>query len=786
MPSSSFLNDVNSKKQSADNKLQTLLMQSGKLRSQLGGLSAYEVLRKSPRVLLLQSEELARKLSAKQYDADLAAVKADTQFRHLELLIENARSNSITAKRITESENTQSALDNMKSKAEDLIKKEQAEIEKQKALERQMADLVNTKKIPFMAKAVADLNDARLKGRSFEKFAFFNCLREASKQAQGDLRLEQMLDCWTALSGLFEEDIPMKDEVLFDASSSILNKNAIKPASRDLKFIANSKRVLSHLYVGFIEKTLKQNPKDVLLPPNPTLQDKIKAFCAVQCKRLSFNDAQLIEVVNGEAIWMSLFCLIRVGSFKEALALITMNAVYQRSDAVVSAYIKAMLTDPQSVIGSPDLQAEYNHRSMQGNQDPFKMALVKIAGKCDLHRKSVSPCVVQSVEDYLWLQLWLVTGDSGRYPFSDLQTAIKQLGPDHFSSASLGRPGNPLNYFFALLLTRQFKEAIESLLDKTAYHLEAVHVCIGCLYHDVGFEYPLDDLVRKLLPLLGTVVGSIGQVDYVACLTLRPRPDITDQILSDLLIGEHVDIQGLFGSEGTESAGRLRTMSPLFYPNGDADLKLTRMIKLAGEKCVQYERVYDALLLFNQCQLHKEVFACLNKELSRCFTKPILVDGQFDQLMTMAQSIVNYYAGKDDVEGKHACLFLQRAVHVKNLVWKGEYERALSTIDLMDVFPVDQAQVPVKLDHVLTVCGCEERSILPDLFKLAMKAIYTCYLMNREPLMFVDGGRQANIDILRTRGKALLLLSTLMNRDHPDVIPDAVCGEMAQTEVLMV
>ncbi|KAG2174754.1 hypothetical protein INT43_005812 [Umbelopsis isabellina] len=74
--------------------------------------------------------------------------------------------------------------------------------------------------------------------------------------------------------------------------------------------------------------------------------------------------------------------------------------------------------------------------------DPYKMALFKILGRCELYKKNL-PEVTPSIEDYLWLQLSLVREISNSmdpstdaYTLNDLQQLLKKFEPQFRSRSN--------------------------------------------------------------------------------------------------------------------------------------------------------------------------------------------------------------------------------------------------------------------------------------------------------------------------------------------------------------
>ena len=138
-------------------------------------------------------------------------------------------------------------------------------------------------------------------------------------------------------------------------------------------------------------------------------------------------------------------------------------------------------------------------------EDPFKIILFKIIGRCDLSHRSVSS-IIQTTEDYIWLQLMLISEDVSSsatfdveedYRLVDLQTLMRRYGAEHFSKNG---SGNIVHYAEVFLLTAQFTEAVQFLLKVQGLFVDAVHFAIALFYYgllDVSSESSFESKIEK-------------------------------------------------------------------------------------------------------------------------------------------------------------------------------------------------------------------------------------------------------------------------------------------------
>lgn len=123
---------------------------------------------------------------------------------------------------------------------------------------------------------------------------------------------------------------------------------------------------------------------------------------------------------------------------------------------------------------STKLHTEYNqHIKSSLDGDPYRLAVYKLIGRCDLSRKNI-PAVTLSIEDWLWMHLMLIKEKDAendpvyeRYSLEDFQNIIISYGPSRFS-----------NYYLqTLLLSGLYGLAID--YTYTFSEMDAVHLAIG-------------------------------------------------------------------------------------------------------------------------------------------------------------------------------------------------------------------------------------------------------------------------------------------------------------------
>ncbi len=381
------------------------------------------------------------------------------------------------------------------------------------------------------AKAVRAFNEERVRGSAkaaslpalFLQAALADTKGAASLAAAGrqggDSRLQVLSDCWQLLASIHGGEEGAGENV-FDVTPRDLapayeaSMAAAESAPWRRRLVEGSRAFLERAFLSFVDETLAQYPRDALLGGRPSAMERVRAFTLIKFKRLSPGDVVHIEVPSGASgpVWMIIFYLVRAGLLSDAHAYaLSVEHLIQRGEPLFMAYLKAFVGAAKGAGGeaglsghmAAQLQREYAqkasamHAQLQagaprgggGGEDPFKMALLKIFGRCELARKTVPRAIVTS-EDYLWLQLHLVQDTAGAteqglssaalpappltYGLVDLQRIITDFGPRHFDP----KGSNPWMYFEVLLIVGHFERAIEYLYY-SGHVVDAIHFAIA-------------------------------------------------------------------------------------------------------------------------------------------------------------------------------------------------------------------------------------------------------------------------------------------------------------------
>ena len=169
---------------------------------------------------------------------------------------------------------------------------------------------------------------------------------------------------------------------------------------------------------------------------------------------------------NDQPFWAFIYYLFRCGEIQKALEWARKHQTFlDRNDRHFLAYLAAYVESEDHRLPKvmrAQILTDFNQRSRSRDVDPFKLAVYKIIGRCDLAKKTI-PEVIQATEDYVWFQLLLVreTMDIDdptyeRYTLRDLQQLLLRFGADHFNPKGM----NPFNYFQVLLQSAQFERVV--------------------------------------------------------------------------------------------------------------------------------------------------------------------------------------------------------------------------------------------------------------------------------------------------------------------------------------
>jgi nuclear pore complex protein Nup93 len=674
------------------------------------------------------------------------------------------------------------------------------------------------------AKITKALNEARLKGnRMAVCSAFANELRSTASEG----KIEQIASCWDCLSHIEQEE--QSHNVLLDSHLGEMYRAAVSsPQNNSWKraLVAGSRKYLELAFNRFIDSTIAMYPRDALLGGRPSSVDRIRAFVSVRIKRLSAGELQKLELTDGLPIWCYIFYLFRCGYLREAYVFACEHEGYLvKSEPNFISYLKAFIETEDNYLSGAikaQIHSDYSQRLIVGNQDPFKMALLKILGRCDLAKKTL-PDVILTTQDYIWLQLWLVKeaadsaatssqSTSTAYPLSSLQSMILDLGPAYFNPQG----NSPVQYFETLLAVGLFEDAVAYLFD-SAYQADAVHFSLALAYHGTVKVLATPDLLS--LDPLGSVKEPSGQVSrclnwYKLISTAAKAQVATDPVtaihyylllplvahfstsrystiaqdsIRDVVLaaGSFTTLLGDVTADGLMRPGLIAKFAKLLNLSDERSFILT-VTKSAALRCEKEDKYRDAIHLYNLAGEYEQVLQILAKKMSHTFAQAFLADA-FVNAYSIAQSVFQFYQQSPSIASKidHRILDTVR-IHLALLEFKrfaseAKWLPALQKSEEIGILPLD-ANVPT-----VTVFAERFKSLddsisvnLAEILLLTMTCIYQLFLEAREQAG-TDLGRQQMVTKCRRQSRTLMVFVGMMQyRIAPDI-----CSKLTRMDVVM-
>lgn len=460
-------------------------------------------------------------------------------------------------------------------------------------------------------------------------------------------------------------------------------------------------RYLETQYRAFIDSEIDSHRQDAKIGGIPSFFYKVKAFVALKHCPGGVWDENL-TLINKTPIWVYLYYLVRCGCYKEALQLVLERSdIFELIGSSFAAYFKAWIQSPDHIL-SPHFQelihSEYAQEFRPGQSfDPYRQALYKIIGRCDLQHRSL-PEVATTTEDWIWLQLVLIRQTpaefrSERYDLAELQQGILSIGAEYFDPTGT----QPAKLFSVLLLTGQFEFALNYLRSSPIpeHELIATHVAIaleslGALNIEINpktSDYLVDTTKLNYSVFVGHYTRFFRQskpaaaVDYLVLLPNHvAREALQELVLETRAFGE------LLGDVGVYTGAIERRMELI----GINDRKsFCRDIAFAAaEKAESDGRTLDAILLYRLAEEYDRVLQMINRSLGQSLSQ-IELGQPLDSLDTLqlARNLMRLPDQKPS-ESRNTCLTLLGVGDALSLLAASQYERCLEQISSTGLLPL--------------------------------------------------------------------------------------------------
>ncbi|OIR57351.1 MAG: nucleoporin-interacting protein NIC96 [Amphiamblys sp. WSBS2006] len=485
------------------------------------------------------------------------------------------------------------------------------------------------------------------------------------------------------------------------------------------KRVVTMRVFLEKQFLSFIKRTVSETPHAQVLSGLPNVIEQVSVFCSIKQRGAD------VETVDGVPQWMVLFYLVRCGKWAESVEY-THEIDVKDGDKALAAQVREYCTAQAHPSGETrkGLCLEYERRKLLSRQDPFKLALLKIVGRCDIEKKTMNE-ILPATEDYLWLQTHLAVEGDEEYSFADLQETVRSQ-----SSSSFGGQDSALLHFQALCMCRLFDEAFGSLGD--GYRVHGVHFGIalllgGCLdgkaqqrASDNLFGYG-ESRVQYGREKEALFYGLVGCRALAGCV----------ERLGDILLGTK-STSGWFGAYragGVFEGGYLSQYVGVFGEDGERVLE-----SLAGycaEKKKEGGERREALRLYDRARKYTTAFSALSDFLSVDIRSPFSEEHS-EETISLAISLFEFYTQTASIsellpqESVSTAQMLIRLYQFVREANRGEWESALELLSGVGVIPLTRGEAAQcsEVLGLLPECVMQTSSVLVDCAIRCIDGVY--------------------------------------------------------------
>ncbi|KAJ8100619.1 Nup93/Nic96-domain-containing protein [Lipomyces tetrasporus] len=692
------------------------------------------------------------------------------------------------------------------------------------AIQQQQMGLQLQSRQQRYAAIIAILNNCRLEHRSMPLIPE---MAEVSKSFGTDTRTLQLSDSWLILGSVIPPETPERRfasvycESAEDSPESIHMKKLI---------VQGSRRYLEKQFFNIVENDIAKYPQEAQLGGIPSVENKILAYLKLRFLKNGAWMKQNLQIVNNVPIWALIFYLFRSGHLQEALDYTVQNEGYfQKIERTFPIYLKVYVKsgDERRLPGdlAERLQTEFNHHIRvydPKTDDPYKYALYKLIGRCELSRKNI-PEVLLIAEDWMWAQLMMTQDSSSattdvfgisaaeRYTLSDLRNMLVQFGARHFNP----RGNNPGVYFQVLLLSGQYERAIHYIYKYQP--VDAVHFAIGLAYYGLlrvsADTTSLDaDLLTvdtqgrpeiNFARLLGYYTRDFRRtdpeiaVDYLSLICLCGDLKIGDKGLQYLrlchealreLVLETRDFAVLLGdvrADGTRAPGIIERKMELIKITDEQEY-LRMITEQAAEQADQDGRTADAVLLYHLSEEYDVVVAIVNKTLGESLAIADLSSDEVGAGVSMslaaaedpvqlARNMMAVYSNNSEIlrkvtaKNREACAMLLHIVEARRAYEDGRWEECLECIANVNVLPMELTNDTGSIRRRAQQFGGLDESVARNVPMLLVMAMESCVRITRDmdASAYGDATRSKKIGELRTRAKNCMIYAGMIQYRMP-------------------
>ena len=342
------------------------------------------------------------------------------------------------------------------------------------------------------AEKIQKLNDARLEK---ENYPLLGELLSVESGLRGE-SASQLIDAYNALIEITGESAEGGVRERAYAQSYLDDApNSEGRAGVRERILEGSRRALEKQFYARLRSVVERNSREANVGGAPTRIQRVRGYIRVREARrdLAPDGVELRRLENGDYCWALVYFLLRCGFVREAADYVaSRGSAFSTVDRTFATYMTSYAHNEERRL-SPANQAkinnEYTHRLRSGPEsslDPYRMACVKIIGRCELSKRSLDG-LSQGVEDWIWLQFCLAREASRAdelatevFGLIDVQQTIREIGARHFSKGAENTSGFG-TFFYLQILGGLFEDAVDYLYNFS--YVSAVHIAIGLDYY---------------------------------------------------------------------------------------------------------------------------------------------------------------------------------------------------------------------------------------------------------------------------------------------------------------
>lgn len=562
-----------------------------------------------------------------------------------------------------------------------------------------------------------NVNENYLTRGKFERYAdIINRLNNHRQALQINTKVEHEFDLTHEFIEIFKSGSDSKSKQLYEGWQIIasLKDSTSRPADTTTfnnRIVSRAKTYLELQFFELVDHIYKTKAVEKGLP---TIVNKVKSF--IDYQKLNSNGSLL--VVNGIPIWAVIFYLLRCGFEQEALNLVLEHqSVFKKVEQSFVPYFKAYVSSKDKRLPQPlttQIQNEFNnHIKKSVDGDPYRYAVYKILGRCQVTRRNLSNIALTS-EDWIWMHLMLVKDDPQaeydpaheRYTLKDFQQMILSYGQQKFAT----------NYLQVLLLSGLYDEAIKYSLELN--EIDGVHISIGLAYSQLLQSGTTTEKLQErgddFSKLMGSYIKSFKfsdpriAVEYLVLICLFQNQTKTcHEALRELILEtrEFAILLGKVNSAGVRVPGKIEQRKSLISLEKDFLNKVTEQAAITADK---EGRIFDGLLLYQLAEEYEIVITIINRLLGEYLSNTELdqplVDGTSEtNPILIAENFLQVHQ-ITSAEKWSICKKLLKIADIRQLFLEKEWDEALKQIEELDILPVspqaDLSQTRLKAEEL--------------------------------------------------------------------------------------